>query len=124
MICLRIMAALLGSSLMFGELLRSWGQDRNILFVVDDFLIGLFLIVMAILTRKTSTLKLSGLTGAFALSAGVLYGSFFGKLVNPSQAMSSNLDNEILTTLVGIAFVLSLIGLVSSLYFSGKHESG
>ncbi len=45
----RIWAALLGSSLMIGETIRSWGQGRNLLFVLDDFCIGVPLVVVAVL---------------------------------------------------------------------------
>jgi hypothetical protein len=43
----RCWGALLGASLMIGETIRSWGQGRNLLFVLDDFAIGIPLVVTA-----------------------------------------------------------------------------
>ncbi len=123
MIFWRFWAGLLGSSLMIGESIRSWGQGRHLLFVLDDFFIGIPLVLMALLMAKPSVARHCGFAGAYAAAAGMLYGSFFGKLVNPDGAMSSNLDNDLLTVLVGMAFVSSLLGLAASLYFASKFRA-
>lgn len=117
---LRTLAALLGVLLIVGELARSWGQGRNILFVVDDFFIGIPLLLMAMLMSKPSTVRFCGLTAAFAAVAAGLYGSFFGKIVDLEQEMASNFENEILTALIGLAFASSLAGVVASLYYASK----
>ncbi|NJN50906.1 MAG: hypothetical protein HC809_03100, partial [Gammaproteobacteria bacterium] len=74
-------AALLGTSLMVGETIRSWGQGRNLLFVLDDFVIGLPLVITAMLMANPTPARQCAFSAAFAASAGMLYGSFFGKLV-------------------------------------------
>ena len=114
----RIWAVVLGSSLMIGELIRSWGQGRNVLFVVDDFLIGLPLVGTAILMAKPSILRRCAFSASFAASAGMLYGSFFGKLVDLSRPASSNIEVGLLTALIGMAFASSLLGLVASLHLA------
>ena len=111
----RIWAILLGLSLMIGETVRSWGQGRNLLFVVDDFLIGIPLIVTAILMAKPTVTRRCAFSASFAASAGMLYGSFFSKLVDLSHPASSNIEIRLLTTLIGLAFVSSLLGLIASL---------
>ena len=110
----RVWAILLGASLMIGETIRSWGQGRNPLFVVDDFLIGVPLVATAILMGKPSPARHCAFSASFAATAGMLYGSFFGKLVDLSSPASSNIGIELLTGLIGLAFVSSLVGLVAS----------
>ncbi|HEX7069688.1 MAG TPA: hypothetical protein VF190_02735, partial [Rhodothermales bacterium] len=63
---LRVWAALLGASLMIGETIRSWGQGRNLLFVFDDFLIGIPLVVTAVLMRHPTPARWCAFAAAFA----------------------------------------------------------
>ena len=120
MIFWRVWAALLGSSLMIGETIRSWGQGRNLLFVFDDFLIGIPLVMMAVLMAKPTIAKHCAFTASYAATAGMLYGSFLGKLVRPDDPMASNLDTGLLTILVGMAFFSAVAGLIASLYFAAE----
>jgi hypothetical protein len=115
----RFWAALLGSSLMIGEAIRSWGQGRNLLFVVDDFLIGVPLVVTAILMANPTPPRWCAFAASYAAAAGMLYPSFFGKLVEPSEPASSNIEIHWLTGLIGLAFLSSLIGLVATVRMSG-----
>ncbi len=115
MIFWRVWAVLLGSSLMIGETIRSWGQGRNPLFILDDFLIGVPLIITAMLMARPSTPRRCAFSASFAASAGMLYGSFFNKLVDLSNPASSSIDVRLLTALIGLAFVSSVIGLLGSI---------
>ena len=118
MVFWRVWAALLGASSMIGETIRSWGQGRNLLFVLDDFLVGVPLVVTAILMSQPSVARRCAFSASFAASAGMLYGSFFGKLVDPSGPASSNIEVGLLTALIGFAFASSLLGLIASLRIS------
>lgn len=120
----RIWAALLGSSLMIGETIRSWGQGRNLLFVLDDFLIGVPLLVTAILMANPTPVRWCAFSASFAATAGMLYGSFFGKLVDLSRSAASNIEIHLLTALIGLAFVSSLVGLFASLRQAGRVSMG
>ena len=111
----RVWAALLGLSLMIGETIRSWGQGRNLLFVFDDFLIGIPLVVTAVLMRNPSPGRWCAFAASFAATAGMLYGSFFGKLVDLSSPADSNIEIRLLTALIGVAFVSALVGLITSI---------
>lgn len=117
---LRVWAAVLGLSLMIGETIRSWGQGRNLLFVFDDFLIGIPLVVTAVLMRSPSPARWCAFSAAFAATAGMLYGSFFGKLVDLSDPASSNIEIRVLTGLIGLAFTSALIGLVASIRLASR----
>ena len=116
----RTWAILLGSSLMVGELIRSWGQDRNLLFVLDDFLIGVPLVASAVLMGNPSSSRSCAFSASFAATAGMLYGSFFGKLIDLSRPAQSNIEVGLLTALIGLAFASSLAGLTASIYLASK----
>jgi hypothetical protein len=111
----RIAAALLGSTLMIGELIRSWGQGRNLVFVLDDFCIGIPLVITALLMRKDTKPRRAAFAGAWGATAGMLYPSFFGKLVDQdAAAAATNIPFNTLTAIIGFLFALSLAGLVAS----------
>lgn len=115
----RIWAAILGSSLMIGETIRSWGQGRNLLFVFDDFCVGIPLVVTAMLMGKPTVARWCAFCASYAAAAGMLYGSFFGKLVDLSDPAESNIEIRLLTGLIGAAFVSSLIGLIAGVRMAG-----
>ena len=110
----RATAICLGISLIVGESIRSWGQGRDVLAIVDDFFVGVALIASALLLSRESTLRYCTLCAAFAATTGLLYGSFTSKLLNSNQLMASNIDSSVLTCLIGIAFVAALTGLCTS----------
>lgn len=108
---LRIVAVLLALSLMIGECWRSWGVGRPIMFVLDDQLMGGFLIVAAWAVKDQTIRTRTAFSAAWGVVAGMLYGSFFGKIFEPATAQAGNWDLGILTWLIGVAFLTSLIGL-------------
>lgn len=112
---LRWWAVLQGAGLIIGESIRSWGQGRHPLFVLDDFFIGVPLLLTAWLVGSPTPMRKAAFSAAFAASAGMLYGSFFGKLLEPAGDHSSSFDVGFLTFLVGVAFVSSLVSLALSL---------
>lgn len=118
----RVWAALLGSSLMIGETIRSWGQGRNPLFVLDDFVIGIPLVVVAVMMGRPTPARWCALAASFAAAAGMLYGSFFGKLVDLSNPASSNIEIRLLTALIGLAFLSSIVGVVASVRLASRAD--
>jgi hypothetical protein len=111
---LRVLAVVLAASLMVGELWRSWGTDRQLVFVVDDMIIGVLLLAGACAMARDTLRRRALFCAAWAFSAGLLYSSFFGKLVAPAEVDSGNWNMSVLTVLVGLAFVTSVIGVVAS----------
>jgi hypothetical protein len=105
----------LGAALMLGETLRSWGAGRHWLFVLDDFFIGVPLVLTAILVARPTVARRCAFSASFAATAGMLYGSFFGKLIDPASTDPGNMPVDLLTCLVGGAFFLSLLGLAGSI---------
>lgn len=117
----RGLAYTLGSGLMLGEAWRSWGAGRHWLFVVDDFVIGIPLVVTAALVGRPTLARRCAFSAAYAGAAGMLYGSFFGKLVEPAATNTGNWSLGWLTLLVGLAFAGSLAGLVGSILARGEN---
>ena len=78
---------------------------------------------MAILMAKPTVAKRCAFSASYAATAGMLYGSFFGKLVNPDGPMSSCIEGGFLTFLIGPAFVSAIAGLVASLYMASQHRA-
>lgn len=108
---LRIIAALLALSLMIGELWRSWGAGRHWLFVIDDQIMGAMLILGALAVAKDTFNRRALFAAGWGVNAGMLYGSFFGKIVEPQNTNAGNWNLDVLTVLVGVAFVISLLGM-------------
>lgn len=112
---LRIIAILLGLSLVVGEAYRSWGAGRPIAFWMDDVLMGGLLVAAAIAVGTETWARRAFFTGAWGVNAGMLYGSFFGKVFDPDSSVPGNFDLGLLTALIGVAFAVSIIGFIGSL---------
>ena len=120
---LRVVAALLALALMLGEVWRSWGAGRHPLFVLDDQLMGGFLLAAAWAMRVDSRRNRAAFSAAWGVVAGMLYGSFFGKLVEPASSNAGNWNMGVLTALLGSAFATALIGLWFSIVLPGSGRS-
>jgi hypothetical protein len=112
---LRIWAILLALSLIIGEAYRSWGAGRPVMFWMDDMMMGAMLIAAALLVRQDTHRRRAFFTAAWGVNAGMLYPSFFGKLLTPAESNPGNFDLGLLTVLVGLAFASALIGMVLSI---------
>jgi hypothetical protein len=101
--------------LMFGELYRSWGTGRPLPFVLDDMFAGMLMLWAVHMTRRPSAVGRRFLAAAWGVAAGMLYGSFFGKLIDPVDSVPGNFSIGFLTAIVGFAFAVSIIGLIASI---------
>ena len=120
---LRVLAIALSLSLMIGETWRSWGAGRPVMFVLDDMLIGGFLIAAAIAVGEESLRNRAALAAAWGTAGGMLYTSFFGKVFAPQTVQAGNWDLGILTILVGAAFIVSLAGMWLSITLPSSTRS-
>ncbi|MEM6914649.1 MAG: hypothetical protein AAF511_11810 [Pseudomonadota bacterium] len=112
---LRFIAIALGLSLIIGEAYRSWGAGRPVMFWMDDMIMGSMLIAAAIMVAKDTFNRRAFFTAAWGTNAGMLYGSFFGKVFAPANANSGNFDLGFLTILIGIAFATAVAGMIASI---------
>lgn len=120
---LRIVAVLHALSLMIGECWRSWGVGRPVMFVLDDMLMGGFLLAAAWAVGRETVRTRAAFAGAWGVVTGMLYGSFFGKVFDPARAQAGNWDLGVLTALLGVAFAVSLAGLWFSLTLPLRGET-
>ncbi|WGM40484.1 hypothetical protein [Caulobacter sp. NIBR1757] len=122
MLFLRIIAAIQALSLILGETYRSWGAGRPIVFVVDDYWIGGLLLLGAWLMRTDSLRNRALFAAAWGANAGMIYGSFFGKLIEPSSSNPGNFDMGLLTGLLGLAFFTSVAGMIAAILLPAKRN--
>ena len=114
MLFLRIIAIIHGLSLIAGETWRSWGAGRHWLFVVDDYWVAGLLILGAWLVRPGDVRARALFAAGWGANAGMLYGSFFGKLIEPTTTNPGNFGVDALTILVGLAFTTAFLGMIAS----------
>jgi hypothetical protein len=112
---LRILGLIGAILLMAGEGYRSWGAGRPAVFWMDDMLAGAMMIAAAILVRRPTTSRRAFFSASWGVAAGMLYGSFFGKLYDPANSNPGNFPIGLLTWLVGAAFVIAIGGLIASI---------
>jgi hypothetical protein len=112
---LRVLAVGLALSLMLGEAYRSWGVGRPAYAWLDDQLMGALLIAGAWQSRVPTPTRMAFFAGAWGVNAGMLYGSFFGKLFEPARSNPGNFDLGLLTFLIGLAFFTSIVGMIWTL---------
>ena len=117
---LRIAAVILAIGLMGGEAWRSWGAGRPFLFVADDFIMGALLIAGALAVVKDTFARRAFFAAAWGYAAGQLYTSFFSKVVQPEETNAGNWSLDVLTWLVGLAFVVSVAGMIASFLLPQK----
>lgn len=106
------LAIALGLALIIGETIRRFGNWGYWARWMDDYFMALFLIIPAILViRKVKVGRLLLIAG-WSFNIGILYVSFFHKL-NPNRGtIESNINEQMLITLIGMAFVTSIMGLI------------
>ncbi|HYE47601.1 MAG TPA: hypothetical protein VEA44_17680 [Caulobacter sp.] len=115
MLFLRLIAIIHALSLIVGETFRSWGAGRHWLFVVDDYWIAGLLLLGAWAMRMDSLRNRALFAAGWGANAGMLYGSFFGKLVEPASSDAGNFSVGLLAFLVGLAFAVSVAGMIAAI---------
>jgi hypothetical protein len=100
---------------MIGEVWRSWGVGRPIMFVLDDQFAGALMLAGAWAMQRDTIRNRALFAAGWGVAAGMLYGSFFGKLIEPERATPGNWDLGVLTALLGVAFAVSLIGMAAAI---------
>ena len=102
----------LGLVNMLGEFYRSVGDGRHIMFVLDDTFLGLALIFSALWFTKDTPPRRAFFAASWGAAVGGIYGSFFSKLLADGAINSGNLNPNFLTAILGVLFVVSIIGTI------------
>jgi hypothetical protein len=119
---LRLLAVLLALSLMVGEAWRSWGAGRPAYAWIDDQIMGAMLLAGAWAMARDTMARRAFFAAGWGVNAGMLYGSFFGKLFEPARADAGNFDLGVLTSLVGLAFAVSVLGMIMTIMLPRERE--
>lgn len=96
--------------LMAGEIYRSVGDGRHIMFVIDDVFLGMAMLISAALFTEDTPGKRAFFAASWGAAVGGVYGSFFSKLLADGPINSGNLDASFLTTILGVIFAITIIG--------------
>lgn len=119
---LRLLAVLLALSLMVGEAWRSWGAGRPAYAWLDDQIMGAMLLAGAWAMARDTLARRAFFAAGWGVNAGMLYGSFFGKLFEPQRTNAGNFDLGVLTWLVGLAFAVSIAGMILTITLPQQRE--
>lgn len=106
---LRYFTMILAVTIMAGEVYRSIGDGRHIMFVLDDIFLGVAMLLSALWFTEDTLQKRAFFAAAWGAAAGGVYGSFFSKLLADTPINSGNLDPIFLTAFLGVFFCISII---------------
>jgi len=106
------LAILVGIGLITGETIRRYGEWGYWARWMDDYIMGAFLFVSAVLILRNSKNGPRLLIAAWSFNIGMLYGSFFFKIGPQAGEIQSNIDASLLIFLIGLALFSSIFGLV------------
>ena len=112
---LRVLGVTYGFAIMLGEVLRSWGAGRHLAWILDDFVVGLPLIVSAILVGRANLRRRLAFSASWAANAAMVYSSFFQKLLEPERTEAGNASAESLMFGAGFALVQCVICTLASI---------
>jgi hypothetical protein len=102
----------LAACLVAAESYRSWGVDRPILTVLDDWVGAALLAWAAHLTTRPEESSRRIVVAIWGVICGVSLCNFSIKLLMPDRMTPGNLPPTILQALVGLAFLLSFAALI------------
>ena len=98
--------------IMVGEVYRSMGDGRHVMFVLDDVFLGLAMLLSALWFTKDTLPKRAFFAASWGAAAGGVYGSFFSKLLAEGPINSGNLNANFLTAFLGVFFTISILGVI------------
>ena len=115
------LAILLALGLIIGETIRRYGEWGFWARWIDDYIMGLLLIIPAILVFKNKNFGEKLLIAGWSLTVGMPNGSFFSKISPNAKEFQTNIEANSLIFLIGLAFITSIIGLIWILLLESKN---
>ena len=100
-----------------GEIYRSWGDGRNIVWVLDDVFASGFLIISALWFSQDTKARRAAFAAAWGVSLGMIYVSFFSSLLDGANFNSGNLDWQFLLGVKAFIFLLCIFGVYAAIYW-------
>ena len=105
-----------------GEIYRSWGDGRNIVWVLDDVLAGLYLIFAALMFTKDTPARRALFASAWGVGLGMIYMSFFASLLSGDEFNSGNLNWQFLLFVKAVIFIGCILGVAAAILLPFKKE--
>lgn len=109
---------------MVGEAWNSWHVERPFAFVIDDLLAGLCLILSAESLRVETTRRRAFFASAWGINAGMLYTSFFEKIVKTGVEQAEATDPALDIWVFGAAFLVACFGTIAAIVLPRKNTHG
>jgi len=114
------LAIILALGLIIGETIRRFGEWGYWARWMDDYLMGLFLIIPGVMILKKIDFGKKILIAGWGINVGMLYGSFFSKVAPNSVEFQSNIQSDFLILLIGLGLLTSITGLLWILILEKK----
>ncbi len=111
----RIMTIVLASINILGEIYRSWGDGRHIIWKLDDVFSGVLLITAAILFTKDTPARRAFFAAAWGVGLGMIYSSFFASFLEGSNFNSGNLNWQFLLGVKAFIFGLCIVAVIAAI---------
>jgi hypothetical protein len=102
-----------------GEVVVNWGNWGFWAFWVVDYIAVVLLLWGWNATRQRQPGAMSRLTGAWGFTCAMFYMGFFVHLETVQQSGPGLIDDPALTRIIGVLFVLTIVGFTASLVAAG-----
>lgn len=114
------LSVIFGCLVVIGETYRRFGDFGHWSRWMDDYIIGLSLIVPAIIILNGKNQGIKFLIAGWGFASGLLYGSFFSKWLDIENIKQSNIESDLLIRLIGLGLLTSLFGLIWTIIIENK----
>ncbi len=89
---------------------------------VDDFIVGVLLLLAASSVSRGRAYGPYLLAGSWGVLCGGLYGSFFGQLRSPLPDDISGLPNLVVVAIKGVFWAVAIAGFVRSIHWASSEQ--
>lgn len=117
-----VLAVLFGVFLAVAETARNWGNWQWWPFWLVDFIAAAFLVTGGMLVLRRMRGGSQVLCGAWGFTSAMFYMSFWSHIEHIHEAAEGNLAQGPLTTIIGILWGITIVGLLLSLLSAPPQE--
>ena len=114
------MAIVFGAFLALAEIARNWGNWQWWPFWLVDFIAAALLLGGAALVLRKKSYGTTVLCGAWGFTTAMFYMSFWSHIEHINEAADGNLAQGPLTSIIGVMWVVTIIGFVLALLSDRK----
>ena len=115
-----ILALVFGVFLALAETTRNWGNWQWWPYWLVDFIAAALLIAGAVIVLRKGRGGKAILCGAWGFTTAMFYSSFWSHFEHASEAADGNLAQGPLTIIIGIMWVITIVGFVLAIIASRK----